>query len=259
MLSGLPRSGSQVLSSMLNQHPLVHSTATSPIADLVVQTVQSWPSLSAAVAEPHAHQLNNIVRYMIEGAYCHIPQQVVVDKNRWWPRLGNLLQESFGHPPKILITVRPIEEIVASFVLLIERNNDPNNYVDQELASMGLVVNTKNRCRLLWEKYIQHPYTSARMGYHNSNIDQLVITYDDIVNHSQLTMNKICSWLNLDTCLVDLQNLQSMPENDLAHGGLRGLHHVRPRMQKVSAPPEKIIGRYLCDHYRSMNLEFWQN
>jgi len=34
-LSGLPRSGSTLLGSLLNQHPEIYATPTSPLADLL--------------------------------------------------------------------------------------------------------------------------------------------------------------------------------------------------------------------------------
>jgi len=258
MLSGLPRSASQVLSSMLNQHPEILGTSTSPVADLVVQTVDSWPNLSGALVNPYPQQLANIVGGIIQGAYRHVEQPIVVDKNRWWPRFGSILYDALGDPPRIIKTVRPIEEILASFVLLIERNSGKTTYIDQDLIDLGLPINTKNRCRILWEKYIQHPYTSLRLGWNNPEINSFVVSYDQIVNQSQWVMDQFCQWMGIESIMVDLGNLQEMPENDHSHGGLVGLHDVRRQMRRTSPPPEEVLGRYLCDYYRQMNLEFWR-
>lgn len=259
MLSGLPRSGSQVMSSLLNQHPEIYSTATCPVADLVVEVMNQWPHMSAAVVDAPPGQLAHMVQGMIQGAHHHIVKPIVVDKNRWWPRLGHILHEGLGHPVKIIGTVRPITEILASFVLLIEKNNHQVTYVDQELHSLGMPINNKNRCKLLWEKYIQHPYTSLRMGMNNPHVDLKLVSYDRIVNHSQQVMDELCAWMGVPSHNVDLYNLQQMPEHDHNHGGLVGLHDVRPHMARTSPSAKQVLGAYLVDYYDNMNVDFWRN
>ena len=121
MLSGLPRSGSQVLSSILNQHPDIHSTVTSPIADLIGKIVPEWQQLSQSQLDPDIRQLHNILHGVIQGAYKHVDKNVIVDKNRLWPRYGKLVSNVLGEKPKIICTVRNITEILASYILLIEK------------------------------------------------------------------------------------------------------------------------------------------
>jgi sulfotransferase len=41
-LSGLPRSGSTVLAALLQQHPEMHTTATSGLLDMLVGTLKAW-------------------------------------------------------------------------------------------------------------------------------------------------------------------------------------------------------------------------
>ena len=41
-LSGLPRSGSTVLAALLQQHPDMHTTATSSLLHLILGTLKAW-------------------------------------------------------------------------------------------------------------------------------------------------------------------------------------------------------------------------
>jgi len=50
-LSGLPRSGSTVLSSILNQHPQVHSTSTSGLIEIMGAVCTTWESSASTVAQ----------------------------------------------------------------------------------------------------------------------------------------------------------------------------------------------------------------
>lgn len=258
MLSGLPRTGSQVLSSMLNQHPEIHSTTTSPVADLLVVVSEQWPVISQALAEPYPDQFKNILLGVVDGAYKHINKPVIVDKHRSWPRFGNLTKQMFGGKPKIICTVRSIPDILASYILLIEKNNHKITFIDQDLIDAGLPINTKNRCKILWEKYIQFPYTSLRIGVNSGDAELLFVRYDDIVNQGQDTVSRVCDFIGIDRYTVDITNLQRMDENDSYHGGLEGLHDVRPVLEKVSPNPEKVIGKELVSLYQNMNLEFWK-
>ena len=258
MLSGIPRSGSSVLSSMLNQHPDIHATTTSPVADLLSIVNEQWPVISQAIVDRDPKQQSNIINGVINGAYQHIDHPVIVDKNRLWPRYSDFMKDALNHRPKIICTVRSIPDVLASYILLIEKNNYKTTYVDEELINQGLPVNNKNRCRLLWEKYVIHPYTSLRMGYNSGTADLLFVEYDDIVGNGQATLDKICDFIGIEHYQLVSDNLQAMDENDNYHGGLDGLHNVRPALQKTSPPPDRVIGNELTKYYQSMRLEFWR-
>ena len=257
MLSGLPRSGSSVLTSLLNQHPEIYASTTSPVADLISIIADSWPNISQALADPDPSQYGNIIKGVFNGAYNHIDKSVVVDKNRLWPRFGKLMHQAFVDKPKIICTVREIPAILASYILLINRNKDKITYIDQDLIDSKLPINNKNRCKILWEKYINHPYTSLRLGYSSSDVDLLILDYTDIVENGQLTMNKICEFIGIPSYDIKLSGLQAMKENDKYHGGLEGLHDIRTTLVKTSPPPEQVIGHELTQYYRDMKLDFW--
>lgn len=257
MLSGIPRSGSQVLLSTLNQHPEIHATTTSPVVDMIEIINKDWPRISAALVNTAKEQYPNMISGMIDGAYQHINKQTIIDKNRLWPRHGKLMRSVLGAKPKIICTVRSIPDVLSSFILLIQKNNDQITYVDRELIDLKLPINNKNRCKLLWEKYLTHPYTSLRMGFNSPDIDIHLVNYSDIVYDTQNTVNKICDFIGIDTVTIDVNNLQSMDENDEFHGGLKGLHHVRRTMQKASPAPVDVIGHELTKYYTDMRLDFW--
>lgn len=257
MLSGVPRSGSQVLASMLNQHPLIYASTTSPVVDLLDIIVNQWPIISSALVDREPTQFNSIIKGMINGAYCHIDKPVVIDKNRIWPRHGRLMTDVMGVRPKIICTVRRIPEVLASYILLINKNNHKITYIDQDLVEAGLPINNKNRCKILWEKYISAPYTSLRVGFNAQDCDLLIVRYHDIVNNSQQVIDLISKFIGIESYSLNTKALQPMKENDSYHGGLEGLHDVRPVLGRTSPSPEDIIGHELVQLYTDMKLDFW--
>lgn len=257
MLSGIPRSGSQVLSSMLNQHPLIHATTTSPLVDLLEIVDREWHHLSQAMVNRNPAQFGNMTKGLIDGTYAHIDKPVVVDKNRLWPRHGKLMRSVLGTKPKIIGTVRPIPEVIASYFRLIEKNSHKVTFIDEGLNELGMTINTKNRCKIIWERFVIGPHTSLRMGYNSPDVDLCLVDYDSIVNRSQETMDKICNFIGIESTTVELSNMLPMDENDNFHGGIEGLHHVRPVMQRVSPPAEEVIGKDMAKLYTDMRLDFW--
>lgn len=258
LLSGLPRSGSTVLTSMLNQHPLLYASTTSPVADLVTLFMDNWSNISRALINPDPAQSGNILSGILQGAYQHVDKTIAIDKNRLWPRFAPYMEKVTGRKPKIIATVRSIPDILASYIILIEKNKPRETFVDRDLRELNLAINNKNRCKILWERYVISPYTSLKVGYTSNSADMLILEYDDIVNRGQETLHKICDFLNIEHHTVDSMNLQAMPENDAFHGGLIGLHDIRPVLKKASPEPAQVIGHELTKYYNDMHLDFWR-
>lgn len=257
-LSGIPRSGSQVLSSLLNQHPKLYGTTTSPLSDLASIVFDNWHRLSLPVVNPNPNQISNIVQGIFQGTYKHIEKPIIIDKNRLWPRYIKELNSCLKQRPKIICTVRDIPDVIASYILLIRKNKDKVTFIDRDLIQNNLFVNDKNRCKVILEKYINHPYTSLRIGYNSVDADLLFLDYNEIVNDSQNTLDKICDFIGIEHITANLYNLQQMDENDDYHGGLNGLHEVRSIMKKTSPPATEVLGHELYHMYKNMKLEFWK-
>lgn len=256
-LSGIPRSGSSVLCSLLNQNHQTHATTTSPLIDFLIESDRLWKAVSGALVDRPEDQYKKMVQGIIDGMYDHIDKPVIVDKNRLWPRYGKEMANLLGHRLKIICTVRPIPEVLASYILLVRKNEGKVTFIDQEVLNQGLIVNDKNRCKILWEKFINHPYMSLKIGHKANNADILFVSYDDIVHNSDVTLMNICEFLDIRFNYPMLDRLQPMDENDAFHGGIEGLHDVRPIMKRTSPPPEEVIGHELTEKYTNMKLDFW--
>ncbi len=257
MLSGLPRTGSQVLASILNQHPAFHASTTSPVVELLDNAVATWRASSGSIVNEYYDREANILRGLIVGAYLHIDAPILIDKNRLWPRKTAMMTKILGTKPKIILTVRPIPEILASYMTLIARNKDKVTFIDQDLIDSNTPINTRTRCALLWNKYMSGPYESLRIGLNDPGLDKLILSYDDIVTQPQQTMNRVSEFIGVTSIEVETNNLIPMPENDIFHGGLDGLHEVRKELGRISDLPENIIGHELTKLYTDMKLDIW--
>ena len=89
-LSGLPRSGSTVLSALLNQHPDVHASPTSGMGEVMFNTFKAWQGSSAEQAAPDENQIKSILRGIMQAKYAAIDKPVIIDKARNWAEVSSL-------------------------------------------------------------------------------------------------------------------------------------------------------------------------
>ena len=102
-LSGLPRSGSTILTSLLNQHNDLHATTTSPVLGMILNFGVNWEGqVVHQVEDKNEQQKKDMQKSMLLNAHSHFDKPMVVDKNRGWPKSIKLLEEFLGKKPKII-------------------------------------------------------------------------------------------------------------------------------------------------------------
>ena len=257
MLSGLPRSGSTILTSLLNQHPKIYATTTSPVIGMVTNFYHNWePQTIAQVKDKNEQQRKDMVSAMIRVAHSHFKKDIVIDKNRGWPKSLKLYEELMDTKPKIICTVRNIPDILASFVTLANKNPG-DTFIDNALVEQGFTINNTNRCRLLWNSgVVGESWQAFKSGYQYDKSCMLILEYEDIVSNPKDVMKQIEEFIGIEYYEYDFNNLKPMDEKDEFHG-IKGLHDIRPVVKKTSKPPEQIIGHELTEYYTNMKLDFW--
>ena len=112
-ISGLPRSGSTLLSAILRQNPDFYADIASKLPAIVSKTIDSFSrSLQEGVIDEM--QRKNIVNAVFKGYYQHIDKPVIFDSGREWTSKTHLLKHLFPYT-KILCCVRDVVSILNSF------------------------------------------------------------------------------------------------------------------------------------------------
>jgi sulfotransferase len=250
-LSGLPRTGSTLLSSILSQNPNIHAEGSSHVCELM------WQSFNCSLNENKNNWNDDIVaadrQETIQGILSSIPnlyysnvnKPIVLEKNRNWtlPTNFNLIKDFITNKPKIVVLVRPIEEIVASFVLLRKKNNwQEENIFD------GMLNENDNP--------IMRPLEGALWAKENNNGEFLFVQYDELVFETTKTLKKIydfCEWQNFDHNLENIN--RPFIQRDEAYK-LIGLHDVRKIIEKQNYQiyfPKNILKK--CHYLNSLLFE----
>src|SRR5436305_15146281 len=98
-ISGLPRSGSTLLSAILRQNPDIHAGMSSPIGALCQRMIFGMGPQSEFSSLITDSQRRNILHGLFNSYYQDIhPQKLVVDTSRLWcsklPTIANLFPDS---------------------------------------------------------------------------------------------------------------------------------------------------------------------
>ena len=216
-VSGLPRSGSTLLTTLLYQNPLIHTEGLSALCDVMWQTHQSLTNAQAISAnhrQAHAHKMVADLPYRY---YSDVTRPVVIDKCRAWTAPDNvqMLKHYVTPQPKIVVLTRDPSDIIASFKSLFERNGRD----DFDTSGMADEFN-RNMLSTQMAKDANDPETF------------LFVEFENLISNTQNEMNRIYEFLNIEPYLHDLANIVTMnPENDSVYG-LQGMHDVRRTIGK---------------------------
>ena len=252
-LSGLPRSGSTLLGSLLAQHEDVYVTPTSPVLDLLCFTNEAFNKLNNNYTYKESIDID-IYKAIVDTYYGQYSEPIIVDKHRGWPRNVWPATKCITPSPKIICTHRPISEVITSYIVLMNQQKG-DNFVDNHLMQKRIPITTEARAKCLWENYISDPYNSLVHGLSNHRSNILLVSYDEITGSSFETMNRINEYLGLSVCDHDFGNIENAcAESKDAAWGLDGLHAIRPALNKMSTHPHKILGPFLSSYYDKFSI-----
>jgi sulfotransferase len=259
-MAGLPRSGSTLLSAILNQNPDIYVGASSDTGALMMSLhkVTSVSESFKAGFEPIGYK--NIIAKLPDNFYSHIEKPYIIDKNRNWGTLENLeLASSFCNNIKIIAPVRPILEVLASFVSLANKN--PDNFIDKFVPLYPVSdfrAKDDARCDALMaaNHNIEMNILSIASALHPEHREKFeFVAYSDLVTKPQKVMDSIYDFLGLPRFQHRFDNLhwELMP-NEAAAYGIPDLHKIRTKIDK-SKTDVSILSDYVQNKYGA-SLDF---
>lgn len=263
-MSGLPRSGSTVLSSILNQNPRIYSGPNSPVVSLMDQIKSNLSYDETFQANPKPQQAKELISSVICHYYSDVEKPVIIDKNRAWPYFLNYVSEYLGVEAKVICPVRNIDEILASFISMHRRNpfeiDGKVNFLDAYLIKNDLPLTDDARCKSLAEEgVVGRSYAALRHALTEGCWKQLhLVEYDRLINSPEETMRSLYDFLGEEPYEHDFKNLKNVnPEKDKGAYGFSDMHKVRSTLSKKSVNPAEILSEHLLEKYK--NAEFWRD
>jgi sulfotransferase len=253
-ISGLPRSGSTLLSGILLQNPRFHAGMTSPVGSLctaVLGQVSAGTEFAPVVGRDKRKAL---LRGLFDSYYADAGREVVFDTNRSWCARLPLLQDLFPGS-KTIACVRNVAWIMDSFERMYRTNPYEHTRLFGAAGARGTVYS-----RL--EGLAQHDQTvglswsalrEAFYGEHASSL--LVVDYELLTRAPAKVMPLIYDFLG-ETCFEhDFDNVDYDAEEFDQQLGAPGLHKVRAQVKFTPRPT--VIPPDLFDKFNQMS--FWHD
>lgn len=263
-MAGLPRSGSTLLRSILNQNPELHSGPISPSVELLYYTDKYFQSSEMLLASPNPQGCYDVLSNIMDHFYDNIMKREgktkIIEFNRALPNNIERFRTYIKEDVRIVCPVRSIPEILASFISLIHRNSDKVSFVDEYLIDKGVEVNDDNRCDYLMSDYGivgQALFAMSRPFVRNEENLLKIVEYDDLVERTDGVMNEIYDFWGLERYNHTYENLENKyPENDIFQYNLEGMHTVGKVIKKTCKKPEEVLSKEIIEKYSGM--EYWR-
>ncbi len=269
-MAGLPRAGSTLLSTLLNQNPRFYSSPSSPVLGAMFALHDNFISNELYTGYPKPDRVNEIVGSVIKHWYSDVEEEVIFDKNRAWTARVPFIEGYIRQEAKIIVPVRRIDEILASILTMIHRNpfqeGQPRiNFVDEILVKSNIPINDENRCNhllnqggILWESL-----NAVKLGVDEGHGDKFhFVDYNDLVNNPQEELDDIYKFLGEESFEHTFDGLSNEHrEDDLTTYGLSDMHEVHSKLEKTSPDPSEVLPESiikLCNDNKK-TLEFWND
>lgn len=217
-LSGLPRTGSTLLSALLSQNPDIHAEGNSAVCQLMwdMQTSCQTTASEQLAANGRAATQDALVAAIPAIYYRDVNATHIVDKCRSWtlPVNMDMLRRYISNQPRVIVLTRPVDEIVASFVKLRRANGwqgDPES---------GLLDADSEP--------IMRSLDGVESAKASGSDEFIFIEYADLVDNTRDVLAAIYDFCEWEPFAHDLDRVVNPhPENDAVYG-LLGMHDIRP-------------------------------
>lgn len=253
-LAGLPRSGTSVIGAVLNQHPDIHCSLGSALPAVLRKTMEHYHDSEHTKAAPVEGQADSIVASVMSGFYAHVTAPHVFDKNRWWADPVNMamVHNATGRRPRVICPVRPIPDILASWVTILLEN--PGNLLERSARSRGYDWTTEGICAYLMgpDGNVGDSAKHIRSALQSSYSDCLLfVHYQNFVEGPQHQLNRIHDFIGLDRFKYDFTNIKPPAvEEDVKVYGIAGLHTVSPAVKDQGLGRAiDVLGPKLFNYY----------
>jgi sulfotransferase len=255
-ISGLPRSGSTLLSAILRQNPKFHAGMTSPVGGLFSNLIASVSAGSEMAPMVNTEQRKRLSKGLFDSYYADLPtdRSVVFDTNRAWTANLAAVSDLFSDA-KILCCVRNVAWVMDSMERQFQSNAFENTRLFGDANQRSTVF---TRCEALANRngLVGYGWSALQEALYGTNADKLLlIDYDLLVARPAEVMGLVYGFLNEEPFHHDFNNVEyDAPAFD-ENLGVSGLHKVHKKVEPK--PRNTILPPELFEQYSKLN--FWQN
>lgn len=249
-LSGLPRSGNTLLSCILNQNKKISATANSPVADILYELEKFKNEDPKFKNFPDTKSIENVNKKVFDNYYSNWNYQYIIDRSCWGtPENLSLLKKYCPNEIKIIILMRDLNEVLASFLHWSEKN--PQNFLEQ-------FETAEEKCELLMSQngqIMKHLQSAYNLVDCNDDL-RMFIKYEDLVNNCEKKISEIYEFLGIKKYKHNFDNITDFEVNKIKYDDLifgKNLHAVKNKIEKSEYEYKSYVPNSIAQKYKNYN------
>ena len=254
-LSGLPRAGNTLLGSLMNQNPDVAVTANSITAKIISELFKI-KRLDTFKNYPDHKSLDNLAYHVFDLYYKDWNYKYIMDRTPWGIPINLKFLKEVRKNIKIIILVRDVIEILASFIRWSQKIPDAFiNRCEAKTVEEKCDMLMKNEGIIAKELIrIKHLLLPQNKGLYH------MVEYNDLVEHPKRTIEEVYDFLGIPKFKHRFSNLDQFKVNGLKYDDAivgEGLHTIKTNaISKSTYDAYSIIPQSIINKYEKCN--FWQ-
>ena len=256
-ISGLPRSGSTLLSAILRQNPSMRAGVSSPVYSLWMTALPKMSGASEFSSFFDDARRSRILRGLLDsfhGAPCSEAPVTLLDTNRSWTSKMALLKSVYPQS-KVICCVRDVGAILNSLETALRSNPSQTS----RTFSYKPTTNVYSRAEILMNienGLVGSAWASLREAWFSEwSSDLLIVDYDRLVSSPDDVISRLYAELSLMPHPHDFNNVSFRVDDYDLGLGMPGLHEVEPIVR--ATPRASILPPDLIEKHRGAN--FWRN
>ncbi len=246
-LIGLPRAGNTLFASIMNQNPKIAATPNS-IVNEICRYTEKIKRGEQFLNFPYSDSLDNVLSNIFSNYYQNWNYDYIIDRGPWGaPPNLNFLKNYLGQEIKIIILVRDLKEVLASF--LKHSYEHPDSFVNK-----GWAKTDEEKCDMLMSK--EGIIVTELIGIHHlTQLDRNkkyahLIEYNNLVDKPKETIDGVYKFLDIPPFehhfdKFEQLSVQGQYIDDTVVG--KGLHTIKENgliKTKHNPLPQKVLDNF---------------
>ena len=246
-LAGFPRAGNTLLASILNQNPDIGCTPNSVVLE-IYKDVWNLKQTDVFQNYPDHESLHRVMESIIPAYYKHWNFKYIIDRGPAGT-VGNLklLKKHFKQEVKVIFLVRPILEVLASWVTWA--NKTPDAFIRKTSK------NPTHMCHMLMNKdgqIVKELLCMQNLLKPENKHHVHFVDYKEIIKKPVVTIKGIYKFLGIPPFKHRFTDLDQIIVNGLGYDDTimgKGMHTIKTKKlikstTDVSILPKEIIKQY---------------
>jgi sulfotransferase len=250
-ISGLPRSGSTLLSAILRQNPRFHAGMTGPVGGMVEALLRNMSMKNEYAVFITDAQREALLRSVFATFYSDVPDDhVVFDSNRMWCAKLPLIAALFPQA-RVICCVRDVPWILDSIERLIRKNKfQPSGIFNFEPAG---TVYSRIDGLTGGGGMVGSAWNALREAFCSEESDRLLlITYETLAARPQQALDAIYDFIGEAPFAHDFENVEFDAAEFDRRLGTPGLHLVGRRVvreERRTVLPQELVRKFEGDAF----------